>query len=237
MSDQGQQPAVRDEHKESSSTPDSGAPENGKAPEPDAAISNSIAKPSIITRKTSESVITRQGLHERLRAYEARRRLASASKFDSSSLYWKSFRDLLVASIQETGRAQRLVLGTSRAHQLYADAMQAMYEDVFLDEKGNVTLKAKQQKRLQTTRKKPSKKGSDPPQNAILTGIREAQHVMAERFGENAKNMEGEIAEEIGELLEELKKMFSSMETLGNAILTELEKTEHEVVEAWGKLT
>jgi hypothetical protein len=237
MSVQGQQPAVRDENKESSSTPDIGASENDKAPEPDAVISNSTVKPAIVTRKTSESVITRQGLHEKLRAYEARRRLASASKFDSSSLYWKSFRDLLGASVQETGRAQRLVLGTSRAHQLYADAMQAMYEDVFLDEKGNVILRAKQQKRLQTTRKKPAKKGSDPKKDSILTGIREAQHVMAERFGENAKNMDEEIAEEIGDLLEELKKLFSSMENLGNAILTELEKTEHEVVEAWGKLT
>jgi hypothetical protein len=236
MSDQGQQPAVIDGNKESSSAPDSGAPENVKAPEPDAATSSSIAKPSIATRKTSESAITRQGLHERLRAYEARRRLAYASKFDSSSLYWKSFRDLLTASVQETGRAQRLVLGTSRAHQLYADAMQAMYEDVFLDEKGNVILRAKQQKRLQTRRKKPAKKGSDPKKSSILTEIREAQHVMAERFGENAKNMDVEIAEEIGQLLEELKKLFSSMEALGNAILTELEKTEQEVAEAWGKL-
>jgi hypothetical protein len=237
MSDQGQQPAVIDETKELSSTPDSGAPENDKAPEPDTATSNSTAKSSIVTRKTSESAITRQGLHERLRAYEARRRLASTSQFDSSSLYWKSFRDLLWASVQETGRAQRLVLGTSRAHQLYADAMQAMYEDVFLDEKGNVILRAKQQKRLLTTRKKPAKKGSDPARKSILTGIREAQHVMAERFGENAQNMDVEIGEEIGVMFEELKKLFSSMETLGEAILTELEKTEHEVVEAWGKLS
>jgi hypothetical protein len=115
--------------------------------------------------------------------------------------------------------------------------MQAMYEDVFLDEKGNASLRAKQQKRLQTTRNKPVKKDPDPKKNSLLTGIREAQHVMAERFGETAKNMDVDIAEEIGQLLEELKKLFPSMETLGNAILTELEKTEHEVVEAWGKFS
>jgi hypothetical protein len=200
------------------------------------------SKPSLSSRlslmgksNTSINSSTRMGLHDKLRAYESQRRLAYAAKFESSSLYWKSFRDLLAASIHETGRAQRLVLGTSRAHKLYSDALQAMYEDVFLDDKGNVLLKANQQKKLSQVRKKPEATKTDGSGGSVLTTVRQAQHVMAERFGENANNMDVEIAQEIGHLLDDLKEKFTTMEKLGDAILGELERTDQEVSDAWGK--
>lgn len=199
-------------------------------------------KPSLSSRlslmeksNTGMNTSTRTGLHDKLRAYESRRRLAYAAKFESSSLYWKSFRDLLAASIHETGRAQRLVLGTSRAHKLYSDALQAMYEDVFLDDKGNVMLKANQQKKLAQVRKKPEATKTNGSSGSVLTSVRQAQHVMAERLGENANNMDVEIAEEIGRLLDDLKEKFTGMEKLGDAILGELERTDQEVADAWGK--
>jgi hypothetical protein len=155
------------------------------------------------------------------------------------SLYWKSYRDLLSASLQETGRTQRLVLGTCRAHQIYSDAMKAMYEDVFLDEKGNVA-NEKQQKRIASLRKKPGRnklpsKGDDAKNCSVLAEIRESQQIVAQRFGENAKNMDEEISEAIGSLLEDLKQQSSTLERLGSSILSELEKTEQEVTQAWGK--
>jgi hypothetical protein len=118
--------------------------------------------------------------------------------------------------------------------------MQAMYDDVFLDEKGNVT-NEKQQKRLASVRKKPGRKSpskggeSDTKKSSVIKEIREAQHIMAKKFGENAKNMDEEIAEAIGSLLEDLKRQFSVMENLGSSIISELEKTEQEVTQAWGK--
>ena len=189
--------------------------------------------PASPSRAKMAAASTREGHHENLRAYESRRRLAYAAKLESCTLYWKSVRDLLAASIQETARAQRLVLGTSRAHQLYSDAMHAMYEDVFLDDKGNVMLKPKQKQKLATTRKKPVRR-ADGTKPSVLTSVRDAQLTVAERFGENARNMDTEIADEIGRLLENLKKMFAEMEALGNSILNELEKTELEVSSAWG---
>lgn len=180
----------------------------------------------------------KQGNHEKLREYETRRRLAYSSKHDSMALYWKSYCDLLSASLQETGRAKRLVLGTCRAHQLYSNAMQAMYDDTFLDEKGNVA-NDKQQKRLASVRRKPkmwTKGGeSDVKSSSAVSEIREAQHVMAQKFGENAKNMDEEIAEAISSLLDLLQRQCSYIENVGSNILNELQKTEEEVTQAWGK--
>jgi hypothetical protein len=232
-------PVVTAEEKKEAIEP-SDAPGKFSEESCDEAASPSDQQIPLSRAPAASSLTTRQGLHDKLRAYEARRRLAYASKFESSSLHWKSFRDLLAASVQETGRAQRLVLGTSRAHQLYADGLQAMYEDIFLDERGNVILKPKQQKKLSMTRKLPERKlssnadESGPARGSCLIPIREAQHVMAERFGENARNMDVEIADEIGHLFDELKVKVGNMELLGDAILAELEETEQEVAEAWG---
>ena len=168
-----------------------------------------------------------------LKAYEARRRLASSSKIDSSSLYWKSYLDLMKGALSETGRAQRLVSGTCRAHQVYADAMAAMRNDVFLDEKGNIA-SDKHQKRLQPGRKA-SVVASASNKNSVLSDIRAAQQTMTNQFRENAKNMDEEIANAITSLLEDVKRQFYALEEIGSAVLTELEKTESEVIAAWGR--
>lgn len=169
----------------------------------------------------------------RLKEYETRRRLAYSSKFDSLSLYWKSYRDLLSAALSETARAQRLVLGTCRAHQVYADAMAAMHDDVFLDEKGNVT-NEKQQKRLLSSGKD-KRRTTIVDEKSVMVEIREAQKFVANKFGENAKNMDEEIAEAIGALLEDVKSQCSAMEELVSPVLSELEKTESEVTALWGR--
>jgi hypothetical protein len=167
-----------------------------------------------------------------LKAYEARRRLAYSSKLDSISLYWKSYLDLIRAALSETGRAQRLVVGTCRAHQIYANAMKAMQDDVFLDEKGNIASE-KLQKRLETLRQ-PKQEPKSSNRKSILSEIRTAQQTVAEKFRGNAKNMDEEIADAVTSLLDDVKRQFSVMEELGSAVLSQLEKTEAEVTVAWG---
>ena len=171
--------------------------------------------------------------YSQLKEYEVRRRLAHSSKYDSMSLYWKSYRDLLAAALSETARAQRLVLGTCRAHQVYASAMAAIHDDVFLDEKGNIT-NDKQQSRLLGSRKQ-KEKASRFDETSVMVGIREAQKTSADIFGENAKNMDEEIAEAIGAMLEDVKIQFSFMEDLGTSVLSELEKTESELSTLWNR--
>ncbi len=196
-------------------------------------VSSKAEKDSSQTQNQAPSPLhSNDATYSQLKEYEARRRLAHSTKFDSMSLYWKSYRDLLAAAIVETGRTHRLVLGTCRAHQAYADAMSALHEDVFLDEKGNVA-NEKQQKILLSTRKAIHESQTFARGKSVLSEIKDAQHVVASQFGENARNMDEEIAETIGALLNDVKQQFSTIEELGSSVLVELEKTEVEVTTAW----
>ena len=168
-----------------------------------------------------------------LKAYEARRRLASSSKIDSSSLYWKSYLDLMKGALSETGRAQRLVSGTCRGHQVYADAMAAMHLDIFLDEKGNIA-SDKQQKRLQPGRNA-CEVASASNKKSVLSDMRAAHQTITSQFRENAENMNEEIANAITSLLGDVRRQFSALEEIGSAVLAELEKTESEVIAAWSR--
>lgn len=194
----------------------------------------------------------RASVHDKLRAYESRRRTNFQHKLESSSLYWRSFRDLLQSSVHETARAERLVLGTAKAHGAYAVAMKASHDDGFLDKRGNVVLNQKQQKRLSDKRvdtTSPNKTGTlgSPPSQPMaltdeerkanmLTSIMEAQLELAKKFGENAREMEEEIASELTQMRIDLQKKVADIHIPGDAILAELEKTEAEVSEAWGKI-
>ena len=53
----------------------------------------------------------RLATHSKLRAYEAKRRLAYESKLQSSSLYWHAFRTLMHDSLLETQKADILIKG------------------------------------------------------------------------------------------------------------------------------
>jgi hypothetical protein len=200
------------------------------------------------TSGSNNNKSTQQDLCDKLRVYEGRRRMVYSSKIDSISLYWKSYCDLLSAALKETNRAQRVVLGTSHAYMMYAEAMQSIYKDNFLDDKGNITTNQKQKDKMAATRKSPfsskggSKKG-DPSAStssakdavSVLKEIREAQSVLACQFQESSKNMEEEIAAAIGSLLDTIQESYVKMEQLGSSILVELEKTEQEVAQAWSK--
>ena len=71
------------------------------------------------SKPQSESSDNGEDIYEKLKEYETKRRSVYSSKLDSMSLYWKSYKDLLSASLHETGRAERLVLGTCQAHHTY----------------------------------------------------------------------------------------------------------------------
>jgi len=189
---------------------------------------------------------TRASVHDKLRAYESRRRTSFQAKLESSSLYWRSFRDLLQSSVHETARAERLILGTARAHRSYANAMKASYEDGFLDKRGHVVTDQKKQKRLAEQRVEGTSISSSPTAQPMaltpeerkanmLTSIMEAQLSLSKKFGENAAEMEDEIATEVTKQRVELEGKVANIRMLGDAILLELEKTEAEVSEAWGK--
>ena len=115
--------------------------------------------------------------------------------------------------------------------------MKGIYEDTFWDSKGNVVTDRQKRKKAQARKKGPGVKELDVGQAkvSVLQEVRGAQTELASRFQESAKNMDEEIAELIGSLLDTTKESFGSMERLGSSIVAELEKTEKEVTVAWSK--
>jgi hypothetical protein len=196
---------------------------------------------------------TRQFIHSKLRAYESRRRSAFTAKLESSSLYWRSFRDLLAASIHETSRAERLVLGTARANATYADAMQASYEDTLIDDRGAMVLDQKKRNKLLVVRsgqdyavaptnvmgegamRTRSVALTEERRNNMLSRLIDSQQIVADKFGENSKQLESEIASELKHLRVDLENKFVAIREIGDAIISELEATEAEVSQAWGR--
>jgi hypothetical protein len=194
---------------------------------------------------------TRELIHTKLRAYEARRRSAYAAKLESSSLYWRSFRDLLASSVHETGRAERLVLGTARANATYADAMKASYDDTLIDERGQLVLDPKKRSKLLQVRSeqdyalapvsqqqkdkiKRSPAFMEERRSNMLSSLIDSQKVVAENFEKNSKELESEIANELTQLRVELESKIQAIREIGDAIIAELEATDAEVCKAWG---
>ena len=73
--------------------------------------------------------------HFKLRAYEAKRRMAYESKLQSSSLYWHAFRTLMHDSLLETEKAFSLLRGWTHASEAYGESMVSVGEWC-VDEKG-----------------------------------------------------------------------------------------------------
>eukprot|EP00591_Stephanopyxis_turris_P007175 CAMPEP_0195531972 /NCGR_PEP_ID=MMETSP0794_2-20130614/36826_1 /TAXON_ID=515487 /ORGANISM="Stephanopyxis turris, Strain CCMP 815" /LENGTH=738 /DNA_ID=CAMNT_0040663977 /DNA_START=136 /DNA_END=2352 /DNA_ORIENTATION=- len=212
---------------------------------------------------TNISNHSRTHAHHKLRSYEANRRNAYGTKLTSSSLYWRSFRSLIHASLEETKRAENIIRAGAVADANYAQHMQAAFEDL-LEEDGRPILDAKKKKKILKARSgheehkdKPSspregggcpKKGfklhemgnrsmMDPSaterRGAMLASLVQSHSIVADRFGDQANSMQEEIIPEFTSLREQLEEEVVIMEALGDAILEELEAAEELVIEAW----
>jgi hypothetical protein len=146
--------------------------------------------------------------------------------------------------VEELASAERLVLGFAKAGELFADALQAMYDDNLLDDAGNTVKNSFIQSRLQkqrsvqeysidTTLKLSS---SEVGQSALLSSIIEAQLALANVFKDSSQHTREEILPEIVELKADSKATSTQLETLGDSILGELKRSEIEVKNIWGTL-
>mmetsp|Transcript_32807 Transcript_32807/g.49456 ORF Transcript_32807/g.49456 Transcript_32807/m.49456 type:complete len:594 (-) Transcript_32807:291-2072(-) len=211
-------------------------------------------KASIFDSYTTVDEKMRTLTHSKLKSYESRRRSAYKGKMESSSLYWRSLRDLLSASVHETSRAERLVLGTARANAVYADSMQASYEDVLVDDKGGLVLDAKKQHKLREVRStqdydlaptidgktglrqteaKEHAQMTEKRKSNMLSSLIDAQANIADKFCENSKELELEIASEMTGMRQELDAKVQRIREIGDTIISELEVTEEEVSRTW----
>lgn len=104
----------------------------------------------------------------KLRAYEAARRSAYKSKLASSSLYWRSFRELLHSSIEETERAEQIFKASAESNTAYAISLRAAHNDT-LDEQGRPVVDPKKRKKLMEGREKRREKASAGPAGTLAT--------------------------------------------------------------------
>lgn len=133
---------------------------------PKTPASTSIDLPPIATSLPVTNA-SRTASLSKLRAYEAARRSAYRTKLASSSLYWRSFRELLHASIEETERAEQILKASAESNTAYAISLRAAHNDT-LDEQGRPVVDPKKRKKLMEGRERRREKASAGPAGALL---------------------------------------------------------------------
>jgi hypothetical protein len=184
-------------------------------------------------------------VHNDLIAWESKRRSQLSVQMEMNREKWTAARDVIRDGVDEVQVAERLVIGFAKAGRMFADALQAMYEDKFLDNQGQTVTNSFVQKRLMNQRQKMeysienTSKGSHDAgqggQSSLLTSIIESQLVLASQFNDNSQHMEDEIFSEMIELREETLGRATELETLGDSILAEMKRSETELKKIWGK--
>lgn len=182
-------------------------------------------------------------VHNDLIAWESKRRSDLAQQLEYNRERWRAACSVMNDGISEIQYADRFILGIIRSSRLFADSLRAVYDDTLLDDKGNTVTNTFMQNRLAKKRStfeysientvEDSKQGSG--QSLILDSIVNAQLKVANAFMENSEHMEQEILPEINELKEEVCKSSQKLQSVGDVVILELERSEIEVKNIWGK--
>jgi hypothetical protein len=183
-------------------------------------------------------------VHNDLIAWESKRRSDLAQQLEFNQERWNAAGDVLTDGIAEAKYAERLILGISKASSLFADSLNAVYDDKLLDDKGNTVKNSFLRNRLAKQRNsveysiesstEDSKEGSGLG-SVLLDSIVSAQLEIAKSFIENSDHMEQEILPEITELKEDVQNDALRLQSIGDAVISELKQSEIEVRNIWGK--
>eukprot|EP00978_Attheya_sp_CCMP212_P013250 scaffold33345_cov45-Attheya_sp.AAC.1 len=193
----------------------------------------------------------RETKHAKMRAYECRRRASYEKKLKSSILYWKSFRDLLYKSLEETRRAEGIVRATAQANRVYGEHMMCIFENS-LEWDGAPILDTKRKKKLteeRAAREKEQTSGAseegklqmgEAAYNELVEQRSTLVHTLiasnsdiAERYRENAKAMFNEILPKFTSLRKELENEIRDIKKLGDFLITEMTKSFADVNSIW----
>lgn len=181
-------------------------------------------------------------VHNDLIAWESKRRSDLAQQLEYNEERWKTARDILTDGVGEAKYAERLILGTSKASRLFADSLNAVYDDKLLDDKGNAVRNsfvrnrlAKQRKAVEYSIGEDSKEGSGLG-SVLLDSIVSAQKEIANAFVKNSEHIEQEILPEMMEFKALIDADSTRILSIGDAVLSELKQSEVEVKNIWGKL-
>lgn len=181
-------------------------------------------------------------VHNDLIAWESKRRSDLAQQLEYNEERWKAARDILTDGLAEAKYAERLILGTSKASRLFADSLNAVYDDKLLDDKGNTVKNsflrnrlAKQRNAVEYSIENEDSKDGSGLGSVLLDSIVSAQLEIAKAFIGNSEHLEQEIIPEITEFKEVILADAMRLQSIGDAVVSELKQSEVEVKNIWGK--
>ena len=186
-------------------------------------------------------------VHNDLIAWESKRRSDLSQQLEYNEERWKAARDILTDGATEAKYAERLISGVSKASRLLADSLNAVYDDKLLDDKGNTVKNSFLRNRLAKKRSaveysientsEDSKEGSGLG-SILLDSIVSAQLEIANAFIRNSEHVEQEILPEITEFIKEVIDTDAMrLQSIGDAVISELKQSEIEVKNIWGKFS
>eukprot|EP00980_Cylindrotheca_fusiformis_P007719 scaffold1638_cov120-Cylindrotheca_fusiformis.AAC.2 len=176
-------------------------------------------------------------VHNDLIAMESKRRSEMKILLDFHKEQWYTAREILQTGVQNVEYAERVISGFAQAGMIFADILEAMYEDTLLDDRGNLVKRKFVQNRLHKKRSVQeysidAAKG-ELGQSALLNSLIQAQLVMAKSFDENARHLIDDLLPEITDLKHEIQKIAQELESLGNSVVGQLIASEVEVKNIW----
>lgn len=181
-------------------------------------------------------------LYGELIAWESKRRTRYASEIEETSIHWRCRKELLREGLLETAKAERLILGAAEAVKIFAETMQASYDDILIDDDGCILTDSRKQNKIMLQRQSEfyslGNTGSSNVQeekSALLDTLIKSQSVMSESFNQSAF-VQNDVIEEMKNLRKQLQQQLSDFEKKGDRIVRGMKLAEEQVQKFWGKL-
>jgi hypothetical protein len=179
--------------------------------------------------KDAPDIEKRHIMYAELKAWEKKRCGDSEILLESTISTWRGSCDFLEDAVREIARAERLVLGAALADKAFSEAMNAIAHDSYLDDEHNVVSEAYKQNRLIASRQ------DQWMPTEMMHPLVEAKTRLGDKFGEGAEYGSDEIGSELTLFREEMDLEVAGVKEMGDFLLREMEASEKEVRNAWGK--
>lgn len=212
-------------------------------------ISERILEEELVEEKlpshlTMESEEGRRFLFRRMSKFEAKRQEVCTPLVEEYVVLWTASLRVMQAGIFEMARAERLIRGAALANKAYAEAMQANFEDVYLDADGNAVTEKRKQSRIAKERESfsvesaggsPEKFREPNSRSHMLGAIIDSQEVISEKFSENYESVNEHVVSELSNLRSYLKQEMMEFKRRGDPFIRDIQGSETEVQTAFGK--
>ena len=195
-----------------------------------------------------ESEEGRQFLFGRMLKFEERRREVCSPLVEEFVVRWTASLRVMQAGIFEMARAERLIRGAALANKVYAEAMQANFEDVYLDSEGNSVTEKRHQNRIAREREgveyslesaggSPEKSKEAHARSHVFGCLVESQQVIAGKFLENFESVNDNVVSELAILRSDLKEEMIEFKRRGDPFIRDIQGSETEIQTTFGKCT